>query len=194
MNPDGFVEYFRWASPRLSLLFGLGILAANLRLLVELLQYRRRRRHALLVWEGVRPKYYGLNLALGAVFGILLAINVFWLRRPLRDLFGELMMLTYYGYAFPFSVRIARGFYEDGVWSDSGFMKWGQISAVSWKEEGSITLVLISHFRSIARRLDVPGHLYGQARRLLRDRIKSQEMHMGGAGLDLGSREETDVV
>ena len=194
MNAGDFVEYFRWASPRLSLLFGLGFLAANLKLLVELLQYRRRRRNALLVWEGARPKYYGLNLALGAVFGLLLAVNVFWLRRPLKDLFGELMMLTYYGYAFPFSVRIARGFYEDGIWSDSGFMKWGQISAVTWKEEGSVTLVLISHFKSIARRLDVPGHLYGQARRLLQDRIKSQEMHMGGAGLDLGSRAETDVV
>jgi hypothetical protein len=194
MNAGDFVEYFRWASPRLSLLFGLGFLAANLKLLVDLLQYRRRRRHALLVWEGARPKYYGMNLALGAVFGVLLAVNVFWLRRPLKDLFGELMMLTYYGYAFPFSVRIARGFYEEGIWSDSGFMRWGQISAVTWKEEGSVTLVLISHFKSIARRLDVPGHLYGQARRLLQDRIKSQEMHMGGAGLDLGSRAETDVV
>jgi hypothetical protein len=195
MDSRDFVEYFRWASPRLSLLFGLGFLAANLRLFFDLLQYRRRRQHALLTWEGVRPKYYGINLGLGVVFGLLLAVNVFWLHRPLRDLFGELMMLTYYGYAFPFSVRIARGFYEDGVWSDSGFMKWGQISAVTWKEEGSITtLVLISHFRNIAKRLDVPGQLYGQARRLLRDRIKSQEMHMGGAGLDLGSREEQDVV
>ena len=194
MNGQGFVEYFRWVSPQLSLLFGFGFLAANLRLFVELLQYRRRRRHALLVWEGVRPKYYGLNLALGAVFGVLVAVNIFWLNRPVRELFGELMMLTYYGYAFPFSARIARGFYEEGVWSDSGFVKWGQISAVSWKEEGSITLVLISHFKSIARRLDVPGHLYGQARRLLQDRIKAQEMHMGGAGLDLGSRSEQDVV
>jgi hypothetical protein len=194
MNAGDFVEYLRWASPRLSILFGLGFLVANLKLLVELLQYRRRRRRALLVWEGARPKYYGMNLALGAVFGLLLAVNVFWLRRPLKDLFGELMMLTYYGYAFPFSARIPRGFYEEGIWSDSGFMRWGQISAVTWKEEGSVTLVLISHFRSVARRLDVPGHLYGQARRLLQDRIKSQEMHMGGAGLDLGSRAETDVV
>ena len=194
MNPADFVEYFRWASPRLSLLFGLGFLAANLKLLVELLQYRRRRRHALLVWEGARPKYYGLNLALGAVFGLLLAVNVFWLRRPLKDLFGELMMLTYYGYAFPFSVRIARGFYEDGIWSDSGFMKWGQISAVTWKEEGSVTLVLISHFKSIARRLDVPGPLYGQARRLLRDRVQAHDINMGGAGLDLGARDERDSI
>ena len=94
MNPESFVEYFRWVSPRLSLLFGLGFLAANLRLLVELLQYRRRRRHALLVWEGARPKYYGLNLALGAVFGVLLAVNVFWLHRPLRDLFGAFFFVT----------------------------------------------------------------------------------------------------
>jgi hypothetical protein len=159
MSPEGFVEYFRWVSPRLSIVFGLGFLAANLRLAVQLLQYRRRRQHALLVWEGTRPKYYGLNLALGAVFGALLAVNVFYLHRPIRDLFGELMMLNYYGYAFPLSVRIARGFYEDGVWSDSGFLKWAQISAVSWKEEGAVTLVLISHVRNIAKRLDVPGRL-----------------------------------
>ena len=103
-------------------------------------------------------------------------------------------MCVYYGYAFPLSARIARGFYGDGVWSDSGFMRWAQISAVSWKEEGSVTLILISHVRNIARRLDVPGHLYGQARRLLRDRIKAHEIHMGGAGLDLGSRDEQDAV
>ena len=51
------------------------------------------------------------------------------------QLFGEVMMCAYYGYAFPMSTRIARGFYGDGVWSDSGFMPWTQISAVSWKEE-----------------------------------------------------------
>ena len=103
-------------------------------------------------------------------------------------------MFVYYGYAFPLSTRIARGFYEDGVWSDSGFMRWAQISAVSWKEGPSVTLVLISHLRSIARRLEVPGPLYGQARRLLRDRIKAHDIHMGGAGLDLGSRDEEDSV
>src|SRR5262245_35672215 len=160
MSPDDFVESFRWAAPRLSLLFGLGFLASNLRLLFELLRFRQRRRHALLIWEGTRPKYYGLNLALGAVFGLLLAVNIFWLHRPLRDLFGELMMLTYYGYAFPFSARIARGFYQDGIWSDSAFMKWGQMCAVCWKEEGSVTLVLVSPVKNVARRLDGHGHSY----------------------------------
>ena len=74
-------------------------------------------------------------------------------------------------------------------------MKWGQISAVSWKEEGGrVALLLISHFRNIARRLDVPGPLYGQARKLLREKIKAQAIHIGGAGLDLGSRDDADAV
>jgi len=104
------------------------------------------------------------------------------------------MMFLYYGYTFPLSTRIKRGFYEEGVWSDSGFMKWSDISAVSWKDEPTVTLVLISNARNIARRLEVPGHLYGQARRLLQDRIKAHDLQIGGAGLDLGSRDGPDTV
>jgi hypothetical protein len=103
-------------------------------------------------------------------------------------------MFVYYGYAFPLSTRILRGFYRDGVWTDTGFMRWGQISAVSWKEAHNPVLILISQAGSIARRLEIPGHLYGQARRVLRDRIKEHDIHMGGSGLNLGSRDETDGV
>jgi hypothetical protein len=73
-------------------------------------------------------------------------------------------------------------------------MRWGQISAVSWKEEAGVTLVLVSHARSIARRLGVPSHLYGEARRVLQDRVRAHDIHIGGAGLDLGSRSEADAV
>jgi hypothetical protein len=104
------------------------------------------------------------------------------------------MMFVYYGCLFPLSTRIARGFYRDGVWSDSGFMRWAQISAISWKEEGGITLILISHFRNIARRLEVPANLYGEARRVLREKVREQALRMGGSGLDLGSRAEDDAV
>jgi hypothetical protein len=194
MPSDDVVALVRWLAPRLSQLFGVGFLAANLWVAWQLLAYRRRRRSALLVWEADKPRYYGLNLALGALFGALLALDVFVLRRPIDQLFGELMMCAYYGYAFPMSTRIARGFYGDGVWSDSGFMPWGQISAVSWKEEPGVTLVLVSRVRSIARRLAIPGAFYGQARRLLRDRVASHDIHFGGAGRDLGSRDERDAV
>jgi hypothetical protein len=87
-----------------------------------------------------------------------------------------------------------RGFYRDGVWTDTGFMRWAQISAVSWKEERNPELILISSASQIARRLEIPGHLYGQARRVLRDKIKAHDIHMGGSGLDLGSRDERDTV
>jgi hypothetical protein len=180
--------------PHVLFLFGIGFFAANMKVVADLLRFRVRKTSALLVWENPKPRYYGFALALGAVLGVLVAVKMFILGRAPNQLFGEVMMFVYYGYAFPLSTRIARGFYRDGIWSDHGFMPWGQISAVSWKEEGGVTLVLVSHFRSIATSLAVPGHLYGQARRLLRDKIRTHDIHMGRAGLDLGSRDDQDAV
>jgi hypothetical protein len=194
MTPQEWVPWFASLTPWLLLLFGLGFLVANVKLGASLWSYRRRMRSALLVWRGAKPKYYGFSLALGVVLGLLLIIEAFVLRRSPRSIFGEAMMFVYYGYAFPLSTRIRRGFYGDGVWSDSGFMKWSEISAVSWKEEPTLTLVLISHVQSIARRLEIPSHLYGQARRVLRDRIQAHDIHMGGSGLDLGSRDDRDAI
>jgi hypothetical protein len=181
--------------PRLLLLFGVGFLAANIKVVVDLVQFQIRKRTALLMWENPKPKYYGFSLGLGVILGLLFAFKLFIQRRPPATLFGEAMMFVYYGYAFPLSTRISRGFYRDGVWADTGFMPWRQVSAVSWKEEeGKVILVLISGRRQVARRLEVPGPLYGQARRLLRDKIKAHDIHIGGAGLDLGSRGEEDSV
>src|SRR6266850_732603 len=179
---------------RILFLFGIGFFIANVVVIADLLRFRFRRRSALLVWQGEKPRFYGFSLALGVMLGLLFAFKLFVQHRPINQLFGETMMFLYYGYTFPLSTRIARGFYNDGIWSDSGFMTWAQISAVSWKEEGAVTLILISHFRYIAKRLEVPGDLYGQARRLLRDKIKAHDIHIGGAGLDLGSRDEADAV
>jgi hypothetical protein len=194
MGSEDVVGLVRWLAPRLSLLLGLGFLVANVQVALQLASYHRRRRSALLVWEPPKPRFYGLNLALGVMFGALIAVDVFLLRRPLSSLFGEVMMCGYYGYAFPMSTRIARGFYGDGVWADSGFMPWTQISSVSWKDEPTATLVLMSQVRSIARRLSVPGELYGQVRRFLRDRIAAHDLQIFGPGLDLGSRDERDAV
>ena len=180
--------------PRLLFVFGIGFLAANLKVITDLLRFRIRKTSALLIWQNRKPPYYGFTLALGVVLGLLVAFKIFILRRPFDQLFGEVMMFVYYGYTFPLSTKIARGFYRDGVWSDGGFLRWGQISAVSWREEGRVTLILIPHFRNIARRLEVPGHLYGQARRLLRDKVKAHDIHIGGSGLDLGSRDDQDAV
>ena len=176
-------------------LFGIGFLIANVKVVIELVRFRVRKRSALLTWEAPKPAYYGFSLALGVLLGLMIGFKLFVQRRPPDQLFGEAMMFVYYGYAMPLSTRILRGFYEDGVWADTGFMRWGQISAVSWREEGvAPELVLVSHFKNIARRLVIPGPMYGQARRLLRDKVKAHDIHIGGTGLDLGSRDEQDSV
>jgi hypothetical protein len=180
--------------PGLLFLFGIGFLAANVKVTADLVRFRVRKASALLIWDNPKPRYYGFALALGAILGLLVVFKLFVLGRAPWQVFGEVMMFLYFGYAVPLSTRISRGFYRDGVWADTGFMPWGQISAVSWREDETVTLVLISHFRSIARRLQVPGHLYGQARRLLRDKIKTQDIHIRGSGLDLGSRDDQDAV
>ena len=192
MTPQELVPLIAWLTPRLLLLFGLGFLIANIRLGVLLWAYRRRVRSALLVWKGEKPKYYSFSLALGVVLGILLFIEAFVLRRSPRSIFGEAMMFIYYGYMFPLSTRIRAGFYGDGVWSDSGFMNWSEISAVSWKEEPT------RHARAdFPREEHCPPAggaraSYGQARRVLRDRVQAHDIQMGGAGLDLGARDERD--
>lgn len=188
------LEGFAWLAPWLLLAFGVGFLAANVRLCAALVAYRRRRRDTLLTWEGPRPRQYGFSLALGVILGVLLVVEVVVLQRSARSIFGEAMMFAYYGYAYPLSTRIRRGFYGEGIWSDSGFIPWARISAVSWKEGRTLTLVVISSAWSLARRLDVPGQLYGQARRVLQDRIKAHDIQMGGGGLDLRSRDEQDTV
>src|SRR5512132_1396421 len=144
---------------RLVFIFGIGFLIANVLIVIDLIRFRVRKQSALLVWEGEKPRFYGFSLALGVMLGFLFVFKLFVQHRPIQTLLGESMMFVYYGYALPLSTRIARGFYRDGVWSDSGFLRWAQISAVSWREEPHVTLVLISHFRNIAKRLDVPGNL-----------------------------------
>ncbi len=179
---------------RILFIFGLAFLVANLKVIADVIRFRVRRTSALLVWEAPKPRFYRWTLLLAVVLGLLLTAKLIQ-RQPADRVFGEAMMLVYYGCALPLSTRIARGFYRDGIWSDSGFMRWAQISAVSWKEEGTaVTLVVISRLKSMARRLDVPGSLYSEARKVLREKIKAHDIQFGGAGLDLGSRDETDAV
>jgi hypothetical protein len=192
MDTQTLLPWFAWGAPRILFVLGVGFLVANIKVAVDLIRYRRRRQEALLTWRGPRPAYYRFNILLAVTLGLLLAAKL--VRKEPDRAFGEAMMFMYYGCAFPLSTRIARGFYGDGVWSDSGFMRWAQISAVSWKDEGRVTLILISRLRNIARRLVVPPNLYGEARRVLRDKIREHQLHIGGGGLDLGSREGGDAV
>jgi hypothetical protein len=189
-------------TPQLLLLLGAGFLVANVLVGIDTLRFLRRRSSALLIWLGPRPRYYGLQLALGVVLGLLLAYHIMnvmrsapeFRRRFAPQLFGIGMMFVYYGYLVPLSRRIGRGFYADGIWSESGFVPYWKIGAVSWREGEEIALVIVSRLRNLARRLVVPGVHYGAARRLLREKIAAHDIQLLHTGLELGAHDERDDV
>ena len=181
-------------APQILFLLGLGFLVANLRLGLDWLRFLRRRSSAELTWRGSKPRYYGMQLGLGVVLGLLLLYDTIFLHRPAPQLFGVAMMFVYYGYAMPLSLRIGRGFYADGIWSESGFVPYWKIGAVSWREGKDPALVIVSRLRSLARRLTVPGVHYAAARRLLRDKIAAHDIQLMHTGLELGAHDERDDV
>ena len=181
-------------TPQILLFLGICFLIANVRIAIQVVTYFRRRSSALLTWRGSKPRYYGLQLALGVVLGLLLFYDMFVLHRPLPQLFGVGMMFLYYGYLMPLSVRIGRGFYADGIWLENGFVPYWKIGAVSWREGEEIALVIVSRLRSLARRLVVPGVHYAAARRLLRDKIAAHDIQFAHTGLQLGAHDERDDV
>lgn len=189
-------------TPQLLFVLGIGFLVANMRAGLDVVRFLRRRSTALLTWRGPRPRYYGMQLALGVILGVLLAYDILRLMRaapPMRgrfapQVFGVGMMFVYYGYLVPLSRRIGRGFYADGIWSETGFVPYWRIGAVSWREGEEIALVIVSRLRNLARRLIVPGVHYGAARRLLREKIAAHDIQLIHTGLQLGAHDEIDDV
>jgi hypothetical protein len=177
----------------LLLVLGGGFLVANVRLLAQYARFWRLRSSAVLTWPAGRPPYAVFFAVLAGALGLLVIVKVVILRIP-SQAFGESMMLLYYGYAAPLSWRIGRGFYRDGIWSDSGFMRYAEIGGLSWREDRDVTLVLISRARRLARRLKVPLPLYSEARRILRDHITAHDIHFAGQTLDLGGHDEREDV
>ncbi len=172
---------------------GIGFLLANLRIFWQFLWYWRLRSSALVIWPGEKPPFYGWLLAFGIVAGVLVFVKLVIQQQPPIRAFGQGMMLVYYAYALPLRLRIGRGLYADGIWSDGGFVPYASIGGLSWREETRITLVIIHRVRSLARSLHVPQAHYGEVRRLLRDKIATHDIHFTGKTLDLGA-DERDMV
>jgi hypothetical protein len=179
---------------RLLWLLGVGFLVANIRVFGQFIRFLRIRSSALLTWPGRRPPFYLLLLTLGATLAVLIVIKLAVLKQHPKLVFGESMMLLYYAYALPLSLRIGRGFYQDGIWAESGFVPYSNIGGLSWREGEQITLVMTHRVRAFAQSLVVPQSCYGAARRLLRDKIAAHDIHFTGKSLDLGAHDERDDV
>ena len=179
--------------PALLLMLGVGFFVANLRVTWLFVKFSGLRSAAVLTWQGPRPPYYGLILVLGVVFALLILFKLVIQERLPTQTFGEGMMFLYYSCAVPLSLRIARGFYENGIWAESGFVLYSEIGGLTWRENNEITLV-VNRMDRLARRLVVPKQHYGEARRLLRDKIASDDLRFSGKSLDLGRQDERDGV
>jgi hypothetical protein len=173
---------------------GTGFLVFNSYLFFQYFRNRRMQRAALLTWPPPRPPLYRLFLWVGAVLAIVIFYKLAVLKLHPKFVFGETMMLVYYVYAMPLGQKIRRGMYEDGLWSDSGFIPYQKIGGLTWREGEAPTLVILYRWRTFARRLQVPQPLYGEARRVLRDKIAAHDIHFTGKSLDLGLHEERDDV
>lgn len=181
--------------PIVLVVLGCGFLVANLRVGLNLVRFWRRRKTALLTWPGRRPPFYGLLLALGVVLGLLIFFKLVVQHRPVFHVFGETMMFLYYAYAVPLSLRIARGFYRDGIWADGGFVPYAHIGGLSWREgPDGVRLILIDRAHRFARSLVVPERHYGAVRRLLRDQMAARVIQFAEKTFDLGVRDDRETV
>jgi hypothetical protein len=179
---------------RLQVVLGALVLALNLVAGVRLLRAWRLRQGAVLTWRAARPPYYGLSLFIGVVFGVLVMLEVFVIRRSAGYWFFDLMMLFYYGYLTPLAARVPRGLYERGIWADGGFVPFEQVARLAWREEPAIVLTVVSRVRQAVYHLTVPQQFYAEARRVLRDRLAGHDIHFVPPALDLGAHDARDDV
>jgi hypothetical protein len=183
-------------------LIALGVLfvIVDLKVGAQIFTWWRRRLKAVVTWPGPKPPFYTINLLIGVLLGLLLFFTAYveitrlhrgWGAAP--ALFGVGMMFIYYGYLLPLSVRMRRGLYHDGIWTDSGFMHYTEIGGLTWK--GDDTLVLASRRKTLARRLRVPGVHLGEVRHFLRAKIGDHAIEFdAGPGLHLGTRDTRESV
>jgi hypothetical protein len=179
---------------RLLLYFGFGFLAADAWAIAAQLRYWHRRRTALLTWPARRPPFFRMQLAIGAALACLFAYNLLVRSGAVEQTFGLGAMLLYYAYVVPMSTRIERGFYRDGVWGDRRFIRYGRIGGLAWREAEEPELLLALRDGATAARLSVPGHFYGEARRVLRDLIAQHTIRLADTGLHLGFKDEREDV
>ncbi len=180
--------------PRILYLIGGGFLLINLHQFYQYFKYARLRPSALLTWSPVMPPLYRWFFWVGAVLAILVFYKLMILKLHPKFVFGETMMLVYYVYVMPLGQKIRRGFYEDGIWADSGFIPYIKVGGLTWREGDAPTLVILYRWRNFARKLIVPEPLYGQARRVLRDKIATHDIHFTGKTFELGLHDERDDV
>ncbi len=163
-------------------LLGLGIYFSVLliRGFAGYLRFRRVRPTAVLTWPGRRPAHFPLLLGLGVVSAALTVVHG-WLALPFHHVYSQAVMAVYFILMVPLSARIHLGLYRDGVWADTGFLPYGSIARMAFREvpEGSeVILILLPRGRSGSFRLPVPREDYGAVRKVLEEKVRAHVVNV----------------
>jgi hypothetical protein len=178
----------------LLLLLGGGFLLAIFLAMADVWQFRRRRPHAVLTWVLPKPKPTWLPTVVAIGVGAVVFYKLVILRWHPSLAFGEGMIFLYYAVWYPLSLTVERGFYEDGIWLERRFVKYGDVTGLTWRDDPEPTLIIVAGKRQMAGHVRVPLDDYAEARRILRDRISTDQLHMGKPLLDLGGHDRRDDV
>jgi hypothetical protein len=148
-------------------------------ILVSYRRFRSLAKSSILSWESPRPWFFGLCLGIGFFMVVMTFLSAFILHRPALHSVAQGLMAIFYTVVFPLSFRIRKGFYATGIWAEHRFLPYREIRWLGWRERPEIVLALRGEDRFLRQSYDilrVPGDYYGQARRILADRIEDQTL------------------
>lgn len=155
------------------------------RALGRYLLFRRVRRTAVLTWPARRPPHLVFLLGLGVLSAALAVIHGV-LDRPFHHVYSQAVMALYFIFFVPLLARIPLGFYEEGVWADTGFLPYAKIGRLAFRESPEIVLILMPRgSRRAAFHLPVPPEDYGAARKVLEEKIRARALKVDEAILGL---------
>jgi hypothetical protein len=159
-------------------LLGLGIYFSVLlvRGFAGYLRFRKLRPTALLTWPGRPPAHLPFLLGLGILSALLAVLNGL-LNRPFHHVYSQAVMALYFILMVPLSCRIHLGLYQDGIWADSGFLRYGDIERMAFFDTPEIVLVLMPRGGSGSFRLPVPPAEYGAVRKVLEEKRRAHIMN-----------------
>jgi hypothetical protein len=152
--------------------------------LLGYVKFRRLLPTAILTWPAPRQRAASQLFALGVVSAAVTILNGY-MNRPLHHVIGLGLMALYFMLMVPLAGRIRLGLYEEGVWADAGFLPWGRIARMAYRETPDIVLVLLSRDGARSFRLPVPRGEYGAVRKVVEEKVRARAVNVEGSLLGL---------
>ena len=108
------------------------------------------------------------------------------LERPFHHVYSQAVMALYFILMVPLSTRIHLGLYKDGIWADTGFLRYQDIDRMAFFDTPEIVLVLMPKGGASSFRLPVPAAEYGAVRKVLEEKRRAHVMNLREGILGLG--------